>query len=287
MQIGPWTLTAVETGRLRLDGGAMFGTVPKVLWEKAHPADEKNRIELSMRALLLEGMNRRVLVDTGMGEKWDAKAREIYALRSPPGGVLGALAAAGIEPATISDVILTHLHFDHAGGATMATPEGIVPAFPHARYHLQSRNLEWARRANDRERASYLRENFEPLVEADVLELHDGNRELFPGIELVVSDGHTEGLQMVCVRADEKGEGDATELWYAADLIPTSSHVPAAWVMAYDIAALRSVEEKKALLAGIAARDGWLFYEHDPHFAASRVVVENGRYRAVEGVASL
>ncbi len=264
----------------------MFGTVPKVLWERTHPADEKNRIELAVRCLLLEGFNRKILVDTGLGEKWDEKHRAMWAIESVPGGAAGALAARGIDPATITDVILTHLHFDHAGGATVKTDAGIVPAFPHARYHVQRRNLEWARRPNDREIASYRAENFEPLVDADVLELHEGSRELYPGLSLVVADGHTEALQMVRVLG-EGDDGEPAELWYPADMIPTSSHVPAAWVMGYDISALRCVEEKKALLSSIAGRNAWIFYEHDPVLAASRTESEGGKFRAVDGVAEL
>jgi len=287
VQIGPWTATSIETGHFRLDGGAMFGTVPKVLWEKAHPADEKNRIDLAARCLLLEGFNRRVLVDTGLGDKWDAKHREMWAIETVPGGVSGALAARGVDPATITDVVLTHLHFDHAGGATRMGEGGLEPSFPHARYHLQKRNLEWAQRPNDREAASYRPENFEPLVAADVLELHEGSRELYPGLFLVVADGHTEALQMVRVIAAGEEEGDALELWYPADMIPTSSHVPAAWVMGYDISALRCVEEKKALLSEIAGRNAWLFYEHDPFLAASRAESVGGKFRAIEGVSEL
>ena len=287
MQIGPYIATSIETGRFRLDGGAMFGTVPKVLWEKAHPADEKNRIELAARCLLLEGFNRRILVDTGLGDKWDAKHREMFAIETVQGGVAGALAARGTDPATITDVVLTHLHFDHAGGATKTAADGTIePAFPHARYHLQKRNLEWAQKPNDREAASYRAENFDALVAADVLELHEGSRELYPGLFLVVADGHTEALQMVRVIGPGE-EGEAEELWYPADMIPTSSHVPAAWVMGYDISALRCLEEKKALLSEIAGRNAWLFYEHDPVFAASRTESIGGKFRSVDGVSEL
>ena len=253
----------------------MFGVVPKVLWEKSDPADESNRIELALRCLLVEGFGRRTLVDTGMGDKWDEKALEMY--RVSGGGVRGALAEAGIPLETISDVILTHLHFDHAGGATMRDENGLlVPAFKNARYHLQTRNLEWARKPNDRERASYLPENFEPLADADVFELHDGADDILPGVSVALSDGHTEGLQMVRIH------GGGVEVWYTADLIPTAAHVHLPWIAAYDLSAIRSLEEKRGLLEGIADREAWLVFEHDRRFAAAKVARDGRRFRAIE-----
>ncbi len=287
MRIGPYLVRSIDTGTLRLDGGAMFGTVPRVLWEKGDRPDERNRIELAARCLYLEGMNRRVLVDTGLGEKWTETERDRFDLRTVPGGARGAVAAAGIDPDSVTDVILTHLHFDHAGGATRADGDGrLVPSFPNARYHLQRRNLEWARRPNDRERASYRPENFEPLAEADRFVLRDGPCDILPGVQAVVSDGHTEGMQLVRVVGEDES-GDPVELWYTADLVPTSSHVPLPWIAAYDLRASTSLEEKRALLDGIAGRNAWLFYEHDPRIAASRVVRETGKHRAVDGVGGL
>jgi glyoxylase-like metal-dependent hydrolase (beta-lactamase superfamily II) len=275
VKIGSWDVRVLETGRFRLDGGAMFGTVPKVLWEADDPADDKNRIELALRCLFLEGHGRRVLVDTGLGEKWDEKAVGMYSIGA--GNVRSSLRAIGVEPETISDVILTHLHFDHAGGATHKSEDGVlVPSFPNARFYLQRRNLEWARKPNDRERASYRPENFEPLDDADVLELLDGSSDVLPDISVATSDGHTEGLQMVRIR------GGGEELWYTADLIPTAAHVHAPWIAAYDLSAIRSLEEKRALLDGIAGRPAWLVYEHDRRFAASKVVRDGGRFRAAE-----
>lgn len=285
MQIGPWEVLSIETGRFRLDGGAMFGVVPKVLWEKEHPADAQNRVELSLRSMLLEGFGRRVLVDTGMGDKWDEAAKLRYDLRVPEGGVRGALLAANIDPETITDVILTHLHFDHAGGATRLEGGETVPTFPHARHHLQRRNLEWAKKPNERERASYRMESWRALEDADLLELRDGTCDLLPGVSAVVSDGHTEGLQMVRVTGEE--DSGPRELWYTADLVPMVSHVALPWIAAYDIAALRSLEEKKALLEGIAGRDAWLFFEHDPKVAAARVVRENETFRVIDPLETL
>lgn len=267
----------------------MFGVVPKVLWQKDHPADAENRVELSLRSLYLEGFGRRVLVDTGMGDKWDDASIARYDLRQPAGGVRGALTAAGIDPETITDVILTHLHFDHAGGTTRIENGALVPTFPQARHHVQRRNLEWASKPNDRERASYRSESWRVLEEADMLELREGTCDLLPGVSAVESDGHTEGLQMIRVSGAVPSEarGGSRELWYTADLIPTASHVSLPWIAAYDISALRSLEEKRALLDGIAGRDAWLFFEHDPRFAAARVAREGDKFRAIDPIEEL
>lgn len=282
MLIGEWEVFAVETGRIRLDGGAMFGTVPKVVWEKSFPADERNRVELSMRCLLLQGYNRRVLVDVGAGDKWDPALRERYGIELVPGGLRGALTTGGVPPEGITDVILTHLHFDHAGGATMLGEGGeIVPAFPNARVHVQRRNLEWARKPNERERASYLPENFEPLDERELLKLHDGNSEVLPGVTVTLSNAHTEGMQLVRVAGDGE-DGQPVELWYTADLVPTASHVHLPWIAAYDLNALGVLEEKRALLGGIAGRNAWLVYEHDAHCVASKVQWNGARFEATE-----
>ena len=282
MLIGEWEVFAVETGRIRFDGGAMFGTVPKVVWEKSFPADDRNRVDLSMRCLLLQGYNRRVLVDVGAGDKWSPELRERYGIELVPGGLRGALTVGGVPPEGITDVILTHLHFDHAGGATMRDEAGaIVPAFPNARVHVQRRNLEWARKPNERERASYLPENFEPLDEHEMLKLIDGSAEVLPGVTVTLSNAHTEGMQLVRIAGDGE-DGQPVELWYTADLVPTASHVHLPWIAAYDLNALGVLEEKRALLGGIAGRNAWLVYEHDAHCVASKVQWNGTRFEAIE-----
>ena len=282
MLIGEWEVFAVETGRIRFDGGAMFGTVPKVVWEKSFPADDRNRVDLSMRCLLLQGYNRRVLVDVGAGDKWSPELRERYGIELVPGGLRGALTVGGVPPEGITDVILTHLHFDHAGGATMRDEAGaIVPAFPNARVHVQRRNLEWARKPNERERASYLPENFEPLDEHEMLKLIDGSAEVLPGVTVTLSNAHTEGMQLVRIAGDGE-DGQPVELWYTADLVPTASHEHLPWIAAYDLNALGVLEEKRALLGGIAGRNAWLVYEHDAHCVASKVQWNGTRFEAIE-----
>ncbi|MCB9831207.1 MAG: MBL fold metallo-hydrolase [Planctomycetes bacterium] len=276
MKIGRWKLESIEAGSLRLDGGAMFGSVPKAIWSRAHPADEDNRIELSCRLLLADDGERRVLVDTGMGDKWDPKGASIYGLAEGHVGLRERLGAVGVDPDSISDVVLTHLHFDHAGGVSHRDQDGqLRPSFPRARHWLQHRNLENARHPNPRERASYLAENHEPLAAVE-LELLQGECEIMPGLRVMPSDGHTVGMQIV---AFEDGERSLT---YCADLIPTASHVHPAFTMGYDINAGLLIEEKARLMARRREGEHHLFFEHEPRGAAGRLVFADGRPRVDE-----
>ena len=173
LTLGDWTLHTVETGYLWLDGGSMFGSVPKPLWSRTNPPDERNRIRLAMRCMLLRGHGRTVLVDVGLGDKFPDKLRDIYRVEPEP-SLAHSLAALGVAPADVTDVVLTHLHFDHAGGATVRTPAGLRPSLPNARWYVQRRNWDNAHAPNPRERASYMPENFDALMEAGVLTLWDG-----------------------------------------------------------------------------------------------------------------
>ena len=281
MKIGPYHLTALETGDFALDGGAMFGVVPRTLWQKKIPADERNRIDLALRVLLIESSSRRILVDTGIGAKWSDRDRDIFKVSHERKDLERALVDRGLGLGDITDVILTHLHFDHAGGATREGEGGRLEAtFPNARYYVQRENLEWALNPTEKDRASYLRRDFEPLLEQGRLSLVEGEIELFPGISVRVSHGHTTGLQMPIVT-----DGERT-LVYAADLIPTSAHIPVPWVMAYDLRPLVSMNEKKALYE-LAVPGGWfVFFEHDPRMDAA-TVVETERGFAVGEAVSL
>ena len=263
LTLGDWTLRTLETGWLWLDGGAMFGSVPKPLWSRTNPPDERNRIRLAMRCLLVEGHGRVVLVDVGLGEKSDAKFREIFRVEDGA-GLEGALAGAGRSPADVTDVVLTHLHFDHAGGATRREGDALRPALPNAKYWVQRRNLENARQPNPRERASYLPENFEPLVEAGVLGLWDGVTEPWPGFEVVPVHGHTRGQQVVHVT------GGGRAAWVLTDVVPTAGHVRVPYVMGYDVAAIETMSEKRELLARAGTERAWVVLEHDPEVALAR-----------------
>ncbi len=278
LTFGDWRLTSLESGHLWLDGGSMFGSVPKPLWSRTNPPDERNRIRLAMRCLLLEGHGRRVLVDVGLGDKFSPKLRDIYRVEQEVGSLARALAPAGLQPADVTDVILTHLHFDHAGGATRFDGDRLVPTFPNARYHLQARNLTNARQPNLRERASYMAENFEPLVAAGVLHPREGAGSPWPGIELIPAHGHTRGQQLVRVAGPEGA------LYFVADLIPTAAHVRIPFVMGYDVAAIETMQEKKSLLGRAAGEGAWIFLEHDPGIALGRPQVDGEDFAWAETV---
>lgn len=265
---------------LWLDGGSMFGSVPKTLWSRTHAPDERNRIRLAMRCLLLEGHGRRVLVDVGAGHKLSEKLVEIYRLEYHEHTLEGSLAAAGLSPADVTDVILTHLHFDHAGGATRRDGEKLSPTFPAARYYVQHRNLENARRPNPRERASYMPENFEPLVESGVLTAWEGSQSPWPGIEILTAEGHTRGQQLVRV------SGGGSALTFVADVVPTAAHVRIPYVMGYDMAAIETMTEKTALLGRAADEGGWICIEHDPRVAFGRPMREKDDFAWAESIAA-
>ncbi|MBP8136568.1 MAG: MBL fold metallo-hydrolase [Candidatus Eisenbacteria bacterium] len=265
--LGDWTLHTIEAGALWLDGGAMFGSVPRPLWSRTNPPDERNRIPLAMRCLLMVGHGRKVLVDVGLGDKNDAKFRDIFRVEDDP-TLESSLAAAGHPIETVTDVVLTHLHFDHAGGATRREGGTLVPRVPNAKYYVQRRNWENAHQPNPRERASYMGENFDPLAEAGVLEFWDGASKPWPGVEVITAEGHTRGQQLLRI------EGGGQAVYYVADLIPTASHVRIPFVMGYDMAAIETMAEKRALLERAAAENAWVCLEHDPVTAFARPKLE-------------
>ena len=273
-----WKVHTVETGYLWLDGGSMFGSVPKPLWSRTHPPDERNRIQLAMRCLLLEGHGRRILIDDGVGDKFSPKLIDIYRVDHSEHTLDRSLAALGLGRGDITDVVLTHLHFDHAAGSTRREGDRLVPAFPRARFYVQRRNLENARHPNLRERASYMSENFEPLAEANVLTIWDGPQQPWPGVEILTAEGHTRGQQLVRVA------GDRGAVYFVADLIPTASHVRIPFVMGYDMAAIETMEEKRALLTRAEAEGAWICIEHDPHVALARPRAEGEDFTWAETV---
>jgi glyoxylase-like metal-dependent hydrolase (beta-lactamase superfamily II) len=272
MKIGPYTLHPLETGRFALDGGAMFGVVPRPLWEKVAPPDERNRIDMAARALLLRGAGRNILIDTGNGAKWDQKLSGIYRMDTSQHDIVRSLRALGFSPDDITDVILTHLHFDHAGGATVRAEGGLRPMFPHATYYVQREQWEAATKPTERDRASFLPDDFLPLQEAGVLRFTEGEERIFPGIDLALFHGHTSALQCPIIHDGE------TTLLFCADLIPMAPHVALPWIMGYDLRPLVTLEEKRRTL-GRAAEEGWvLFFEHDPRTVASTVTAGDKGY---------
>jgi glyoxylase-like metal-dependent hydrolase (beta-lactamase superfamily II) len=269
MQFGPWDVQIVSGGTFRLDGGAMFGTVPKVVWNKLYPADEENQIPMATNCLLIRrevhGKRHVVLVDNGNGDKEtdDFMAR----FKCEGRGVLDAnLARHGVHPADVTLCILTHLHFDHAGGSTRFDGEGrAVPSFPNARYVVQAKDLADARRPHLRVKASYLPQNWEPVEAAGLLDTVDGPAELLPGLSVRPAPGHIEGLQNVVV------EGGGRRLVYLADLIPTARHIQPAWCMGYDLDVVTCVNERLKLLDEVAGTDTVCVFEHDPEIPAGTV----------------
>ncbi len=275
--VGSLRCHTLEGGLQRLDGGAMFGVVPRPLWEKSIAPDARNRIPLAMRCLLVEHPDGLVLIDTALGNKEDRKFLDIYGVENA--GLEGAtqledaLGAAGFVPRDVRWVINTHLHFDHAGGNTTLDPElegdarrHVRPTFPNATYVVQASELEFARHTNERTRASYFPHNFEPVASAGRWRLLEGDGEILPGISARLTPGHVPWHQAILVQ-----DGGDTAA-FVADLIPTTAHVRLAWIMGYDLEPLRSLESKRALLDD-AANGGWrIVFEHDPDVATARVV---------------
>jgi glyoxylase-like metal-dependent hydrolase (beta-lactamase superfamily II) len=265
MKIGNYTIDPVETGRFALDGGAMFGVVPKPLWSRTNPPDDRNRITLAARALLLRDGTRSILVDNGNGSKFTEKLRDIYRLDDAASNIGSSLAALGTAPEEITDVILTHLHFDHAGGSTVISGGRAVPAFPNATYYVQEAHWRQAMNPTPKDRASFFPDDYLPLKEAGILRFTDGEGELFPGISVLVTQGHTASQQLPLVTDGE------TTLLFCCDLLPTTAHIPLPYVMAYDLRPLATMEEKERIL-GRAADGRWiLFFEHDPETVACTV----------------
>lgn len=272
--LGDLRIHALEAGLQWLDGGAMFGVVPKPLWERRIPADERNRIPLGLRCLLVETPGELVLIETGIGNKESEKFRDIYGVDVEPAPGSGdpdrlqsAIRAAGFVPDDVTVVIDTHLHFDHAGGNTFRDPDGALRiSFPRARYFVQRGEWDYAHGANERTRASYFDDNYQPLHEAGVLTLQEGDGEVVPGISVFLTPGHTPHHQSVLVRS--AGETAC----FLGDVIPTMAHVPLPWIMGYDVEPLVTLESKRALEKR-ALEERWLLVStHDPATPWGRLV---------------
>lgn len=272
MLLGDLQIDIVSDGSLRLDGGAMFGVVPRVVWERVSPPDIHNRVEVALNCLLLRRGNEVILIDTGAGSKWDERQRTLYGIEA--GRLPKALAEHGIQPEDVTIVINTHLHFDHAGGNTCIQDGKLLPTFPNARYLVRRAEYEHACNPHERDRASYLSADWEALGEQ--LELLDKDCEVVKGVEVFRVPGHNLDTQLVRVR-----EGNQTLVFFA-DVIPTTAHIPFAWMMGYDLYPVELLEQKKRLIPQ-AEREGWLcVFEHDPQTAIGRIIHQNGRYKAIK-----
>jgi glyoxylase-like metal-dependent hydrolase (beta-lactamase superfamily II) len=268
-QIGRFRVHAVQAGGQKLDGGAMFGVVPKPLWQRRIPADERNRIQLGMRCLLVEHDDGLVLIDTGAGNKEDAKFKDIYGLENEapapdPDGTTrtwleAGIRAAGFAPGDVKLVINTHLHFDHAGGNTYVDAAGTVrPSFPNARYVVQRGEHHYATHTNERTAASYFGRNWDPIIAANRFDFIEGDREIVPGIRARLTPGHVPYHQSILI----DGGGGAVAC-FLGDVCPTAAHLPLPWIMGYDVEPLVTLESKRSLLAQAMAERWLLIFEHD------------------------
>jgi glyoxylase-like metal-dependent hydrolase (beta-lactamase superfamily II) len=278
-RIGTWRVHAIQAGGQKLDGGAMFGVVPKPLWQRRIGADDRNRIQLGMRCLLIEHESGLVLIDTGAGNKENEKFYEIYGIENVgepgPTWLENGVRAAGFTPDDVKLVINSHLHFDHAGGNTQRDADGAVrPAFRNARYVVQRREYEWATHTNERTAASYFDHNYVPLHETGQLELLDGETEIVAGIRAIPTPGHTPGHHGLLL------ENGGERAFYIADLVPTAHHLPLAWIMGYDVEPMVTLESKRRMLARAVAEQWLVIFEHDADTPWAFVEHDGKQYRA-------
>ena len=269
----------IHTGNFKLDGGAMFGVVPKVIWNKLVTANENNLCNWSMRCLLVEIEDRKILIDTGIGNKQSEKFYGHYDLNGDD-SLMGSLASNSISADQITDVLLTHLHFDHCGGAIIKQDYALLPQFPNAIYHLTESHWNHANNPNDRERASFLPENFMLLKELGLLNFVNEGDMIADCIEIKVFNGHTFGMIAPIIH------WGSIKLMYMADLIPAAAHIPVNYVMGYDIQPLITMEEKKSLLPWLESEQIWLVFEHDAIFCRAQVQQnDRGQFKAVNASA--
>ncbi|HYL61617.1 MAG TPA: MBL fold metallo-hydrolase [Candidatus Methylomirabilis sp.] len=270
MHLGDIEVRHIHGGIFWLDGGSMFGIVPKPLWEKKVTPDERNRIPLAANSLLVSVGGKNILIETGNGTKWDAKLRNIYGFADGD-PYMDSLAKAGVKPEQIDIVINTHLHFDHAGGNTAPVNGKAVPAFPNAKYVVQRAELEHAMHPNERDRASYYAHDFVAVTEAKQWQLVEGDAEIAPGVSVVHMPGHNMSVQGVQIR------GGGKTLMMVADLVPTRHHLPLPWIIAYDLYPLTQLETKRKWIGEII-RGGWVIaFGHDPEFPAGTLHEKDGK----------
>ncbi|HKS30237.1 MAG TPA: MBL fold metallo-hydrolase [Pyrinomonadaceae bacterium] len=276
MQFADYRVEVVPDTEFRLDGGAMFGVVPRTLWSRLYEPDEQNRVRLNMNCLYVEAGPERILIETGIGDKWNEKQAALYGIERQRSLEESLKAATGRSAEEITIVVNTHLHFDHAGGNTTLDDEGNArPAFPNARYFVSRDEYEHAESPHERDRASYMPENWRPLRDSGQLELKDASYEVVPGLFMETVAGHSRTMQ--CVRLERGGR----TLFGFADLVPTRAHVALPWIMGYDLYPVETLEAKKRLLPQ-AAREGWLcLFYHDPDAPLGRIAEEDGKLRAV------
>ena len=273
MKIGKYDLYSVETSEFGLDGGAMFGIIPKPIWEKKVSADELNRVNMVTRSLLLVSDEKKILIDTGNGTKWEEKYKQIYDINTDQYNIEKSLGKYGFSSEQITDVICTHMHFDHIGGNTKIKSGEVVPTFPNAKYWISEENWKLANHPSQKDAGSFIEHDWKVLAENQMIEIIDGREPFIEGIETFVTHGHTPGLLHPIV------SDGSNKLFYGADIFPMVAHIPIPWVMAYDVQPVVTMEEKQKLLQKMEREDWILFFEHDPHIQACSVHKDGKHYK--------
>ena len=273
MKIGKYDLYSVETSEFGLDGGAMFGIIPKPVWEKKVSADELNRVNMVTRSLLLVSDEKKILIDTGNGTKWEEKYKQIYDINTDQYNIEKSLGKYGFSSEQITDVICTHMHFDHIGGNTKIKSGEVVPTFPNAKYWISEENWKLANHPSQKDAGSFIEHDWKVLAENQMIEIIDGRKPFIEGIETIVTHGHTPGLLHPIV------SDGSNKLFYGADIFPMVAHIPIPWVMAYDVQPVVTMEEKQKLLQRMEREDWILFFEHDPHIQACTVHKDGKHYK--------
>ena len=270
MKIGQYKLYSIETSEFGLDGGAMFGIIPKVMWEKKTSVDSLNRIKMVTRSLLLVSDSHKILIDTGNGSKWTKKYLDLYNIDLSRYNINSSLKKYGFTTDDITDVICTHLHFDHAGGNTIYHENNLVPTFSNATYWISEKNWNLANHPSQKDQGSFMECDWEVLAQNNMIMLVKDK--FLPGLEIYFTEGHTNGLMHPVI-----SDGNKT-LFYGADIFPTAAHIPVPWVMSYDLRPTQTIKEKDRLLKKMYDEEWILFFEHDPIYQACTIGVEGKHY---------
>ena len=278
MRIGDYDLYSIETSEFSLDGGAMFGIIPKPIWEREAPSDALNRIDMVTRSLLLCSDEKKILIDTGNGTKWEEKYRDIYNIDTSRYNIENSLTKYGFSPDDITDIINTHLHFDHAGGNTKIDDGSIVPTFPNAKYWVTKEHWELANHPSQKDSGSFIEHDWKVLAENGMIETVNGNEPFIKGIDSYITQGHTAGLLHPMI-----SDGTKT-LFYGADIFPLAAHISIPWVMAYDVQPVVTMKEKESLLPKMQDEEWILFLEHDPKIQACTVHQDGKHFKMNKSV---
>ena len=278
MKIGDYDLYSIETSEFSLDGGAMFGIVPKPIWEREAPSDALNRIDMVTRSLLLCSDEKKILIDTGNGTKWEEKYRDIYNIDTSRYNIENSLTKYGFSADDITDIINTHLHFDHAGGNTKIDDGSIVPTFPNAKYWVTKEHWQLANHPSQKDSGSFIEHDWKVLAENGMIETVNGNEPFIKGIDSYITQGHTAGLLHPMI-----SDGTKT-LFYGADIFPLAAHISIPWVMAYDVQPVVTMKEKEILLPKMQDEEWILFLEHDPNIQACTVHQDGKHFKMNESV---